>query len=366
MWIIPLVIIFLLAGVILFINQPQFGKIPDGKRLDRIRKSPNYRDGKFQNQNITPQITSKNGFAGAMIEFLFNKKERNIPTSEIPSIKVDLHKINRNEDILVWFGHSSCYIQLNGKRFLIDPVFSETASPIPFTNKAFKGTNQYQAEDIPAIDYLIITHDHWDHLDYPTIKTLKPKIGKVICPLGVGEHFEYWKFDVLSLMEMDWHEEIIIDNGLEIYCLPARHFSGRGLSANQSLWASFLIKTPDYKMYISGDGGYDSHFTDVARRFGNIDLVLLEDGQYNANWKYIHLMPEDMQKTIANLHAKKVLPVHHSKFALSNHAWDEPLANITEGTGKTGYTVLTPLIGEPVYLRNDTQEFQKWWQEIKE
>lgn len=364
MWIILSLIIFLLAGTILFISQPQFGKIPRGKRLERIRKSPNYRDGKFQNMTVTPQITGKNGFAGAMIQFLFSKKERNKPLNEIPNIKVDLHKIDRNEDILVWFGHSSCYIQLNGKRILLDPVFSETASPIPFTNKAFKGTNHYQAADIPAIDYLIITHDHWDHLDYPTIKALKPKIGKVICPLGVGEHFEYWKFDTQNLVEMDWNDDITLEHKLDIYCLPARHFSGRGLSPNQSLWASFLIKTPDYKLYISGDGGYDSHFTTVAERFGNIDLALLEDGQYNLNWKYIHMMPEDVLKAAENLHPKKILPVHNSKFALANHPWDEPLVNITKSEENTDYTILTPLIGEPIYLRSNTQQFRKWWKEI--
>lgn len=251
--------------------------------------------------------------------------------------------------MLVWFGHSSYLIQMGGKRVLVDPVFC-MASPVSFVNKPFKGTDIYQPEDMPDIDYLIISHDHWDHLDYNTVKKLKNRIGTVICPLGVGEHFEYWGFDKERIVELDWNEDANLTDGFKIYCLPARHFSGRGLSANQSLWASFLLEAPAQKIYIGGDGGYDTHYEEIGNRFANIDLAILENGQYNEEWSLIHLMPQYMAQTARDLKAKKILTVHHSKYALAKHRWDEPLKNAEDMKNKDSLNVLIPEIGEVVPL----------------
>ena len=179
---------------------------------------------------------------------------------------------------------------------------------------------------MPDIDYLVISHDHWDHLDYRTVKSLKDRVGKVICGLGVGEHFEYWGYDKDRLVELDWYEDAVLENGFAVHCLPTRHFSGRGLKANQTLWASFLIETPSQKIYMAGDGGYDSHFEEIGKHFPDIDLAILENGQYNEGWNLIHLMPSDMAKAAKDLKAKKIMTVHHSKYALAKHPWDEPLA----------------------------------------
>ena len=205
-------------------------------------------------------------------------------------------------------------------------------------------------DDMPDIDYLVISHDHWDHLDYNTVKKLKDRIGAVICPLGVGEHFEYWGFDKERLIELDWNEDANLAPGFMIHCLPARHFSGRGLTANQSLWASFLLETPSQKIYIGGDGGYDTHYAEIGNRFPDIDLVILENGQYNEEWSLIHLMPQYMAQTARDLKAKRVLTVHHSKYALAKHRWDEPLKNAEEMKNKDSLNVLIPEIGEVVAL----------------
>lgn len=364
MWALLLVMMILLVGIAVFINRPQFGKTPYGQRLERIKRSPNYRDGKFQNQTPTPRLADDTSLFGVMFNFLFRKGELCKPGSDIPAVKTDLRNLDRSEDIMVWFGHSSCFIQIDGKRILIDPVFSESASPLSFTNKAFRGTNLYKPEDIPDIDYLIITHDHWDHLDYPSVMKLKPRIGKIICPLGVGAHFEHWKFDVGKLVEMDWDEHVILDEILQVYCLPARHFSGRSFTAEQSLWASFLLKTPGYKIYVSGDGGYDARFAAIGEQFGPIDLVILEDGQYNKAWRYIHMLPDEVVKAARDLRPVRVLPVHHSKFMLANHPWEEPLVKISEATQKDGFILLTPLIGQPVRLKDSTYVFDKWWESV--
>ena len=349
MWVILSVIVLSALVGVVFVNMPQFGRLPRGERLARIERSAHYRDGEFRNLHETVLMTSGKGFFQNLTGFLFRKQAGLRPDSTLPVIKTDLQTLNLSEDLLVWFGHSSYLIQMEGKRLLVDPVFC-TAAPVSFVNKPFKGTEVYRPEDMPDIDYLIITHDHWDHLDYNTVKKLKDRIGAVICPLGVGEHFEYWGFDKERLIELDWNEDANLAPGFMIHCLPARHFSGRGLTANQSLWASFLLETPSQKIYIGGDGGYDTHYAEIGNRFPGIDLAILENGQYNEEWSLIHLMPQYMAQTARDLKAKRVLTVHHSKYALAKHRWDEPLKNAEEMKNKDSLNVLIPEIGEVVAL----------------
>lgn len=334
---------------IAFVNQPSFGRLPRGERLERVKRSPQYRDGKFHNQHPTALMTSGKGRIRAMGEFLFSKKDRLYPEQPIPAIRTDLKTLSPDEDWMVWFGHSSYLLQLNGKRILVDPVFY-SASPVSFINRPFAGTAIYRPEDMPDIDYLVISHDHWDHLDYQTVKELKPRIRKVVCPLGVGEHFEYWGFDKERLVELDWQEEAVVDPGFTIHCLPARHFSGRGWTADQTLWASFLIETPRRKVYMGGDGGYDTHFAEIGKQYGKIDLAVLENGQYNEDWRYIHTMPVYLGRAARDLKAEAVVTVHHSKYALSKHSWDEPLKNEAWAAREYGLNLVVPVIGEAVGL----------------
>ena len=188
---------------------------------------------------------------------------------------------------------------------------------------------------------------YWDHLDYYTVKQLKDRIGTIICGLGVGEYFEYWGFSPEHIVEMDWYDSYRIDNDCQIYCLPARHFSNRLLKNAQTLWASFMIDGKQ-QIYLSGDGGYDTHFAEIGKRFPQIDLAIMENGQYNEDWRYIHLMPDDLPLAIKDLHPKQVLTVHHSKYALSKHPWYEPLENIHKASKPQSYKLLTPMIGEKI------------------
>lgn len=335
--------------VFFFINQPSFGRLPQGERLARVKRSPNYRDGQFHNLHHTLMMTSDKGRFETMLEFLFRRTKGLRPEDAVPVVKTDLHGLERDKDLLVWFGHSSYFLQSGGKRFLVDPVFC-MASPVSFVNKPFEGTDVYKPEDMPDIDYLVITHDHWDHLDYETVKSLKSRVGKVVCALGVGEHLEYWGYDKDRLVELDWFEDAPLDSGFSVHCLPTRHFSGRGLKANQSLWASFLIETPSQKIYMAGDGGYDTHFEEIGKRFPGIDLAILENGQYNEDWKYIHLMPSNMAKAAKDLKAKRIMTVHHSKYALAKHPWDEPLQNEQKMLQQDSLNMVIPVIGEVVPL----------------
>jgi L-ascorbate metabolism protein UlaG (beta-lactamase superfamily) len=312
------------------ITMKRFGRMPKGERLARIKQSPNFRDGAFQNQSVTPQLTDGATYGKVMKEFLFGRPKRATPSSDIPSMKTDLLSLNRDENILVWFGHSSYFMQIDGKRILVDPVLSGSASPFSFMTKAFKGADRYTTDDLPAIDYLFLSHDHYDHLDYKTIVKLKPKVHKIICGLGTGEHLEYWGYDHERIIEKDWNESFELDHGFTVHTVPSRHFSGRWLKRNQALWTSFVLQTPGLRIFIGGDSGYDKHFAEIGNTFGGFDLAIMENGQYNKNWKHIHLMPHEILQAAKELKAKRIFPVHSSKFVLGNHAWDAPLELITE------------------------------------
>ena len=346
--IIGILIVLGVAGIA-FVNQPSFGRLPKGERLEKIKRSPQYRDGAFQNHRLTEVVTSEGGRLRAMWKFLFSKPERLYPDKPVQAIKTDLKTLPEDSDWMVWFGHSSYLLQLSGKRVLVDPVFC-MASPVSFVNKPFKGTGIYKPEDMPEIDYLVISHDHWDHLDYQTVMQLKERVRKVICPLGVGEHFERWGYDKENLVELDWKEDALLDNGFTVHCLPARHFSGRGLTPNQTLWASFLLETPSRKVSRGGDGGYDTHFEEIGRQYPHIDLAILENGQYNEDWHHIHLMPTALGEAARDLKAKRLVTVHHSKYALARHPWDEPLKNELEAATRNSLDLIAPEIGEVVEL----------------
>jgi len=354
------IIALVFMAVLAFIRLPGFGQPPSGERLDRIKQSPNYKNGQFQNLSPTPAIAEDTNFYRVLKEFIFNKSKRIRPGGSIPSRKTNLHSLPPGQDVLVWFGHSSYFIQLDGKKILVDPVLSGYASPVTFTTKSFPGSDIYTADEIPAIDYLFITHDHYDHLDHDTMLRLMPKIGKVITGLGTGAHLERWGYDKDMIIEKDWNEEVILDKGFIVHTVPARHFSGRAFKRNISLWVSFVLQTPTMKLFIGGDSGYDHHFADIGRQYGPFDLAILENGQYNKNWKYIHMMPEETVQAAEDLRAKKLLPVHWSKFSLSVHAWDEPAIRVYNEAQRKNMPVLLPMIGEAMPLKGDVTA-AAWW-----
>jgi L-ascorbate metabolism protein UlaG (beta-lactamase superfamily) len=358
------IILVLIFIVIVFLRQPEFGRLPSGERLDRVMKSPNYRDGSFQNVMHTPELTEGTSYFALLKEFFFQKKERNKPVGNIPSIRTDIQAIPSNEDVLLWFGHSSYFIQLDGKRILVDPVLSGSASPVPYSMNAFNGTDIYTTDDLPEIDILFITHDHWDHLDHETITKLTPKIRKVICGLGVGEHLEYWGIDRNIIVERDWNETIDLGDGFVVNTTTARHFSGRGLRRNKSLWMSFVLQSPTMKIYIGGDSGYGNHFAEIGSKFGPLDIAILENGQYDAKWRYIHMLPDEILRAAKELKARRIFPVHSSKFALGNHAWDDPLSLIMKNNKAENVGIITPMIGEKVDLQNEAQTFSQWWETV--
>ena len=349
------------VAVFIFMQQPQFGKAPSGKRLERIQKSPYYKNGAFDNVSFTPQLAEDASMTKVMFRFLFGKNGHAKPQQNFKFTKTNLKNLNPNQNIYVWMGHSSYFIQIDGKKILVDPVFSGNASPVSFTTKTFDGADLYSAEDIPELDYLIISHDHWDHLDYETVKKLHPKVKQVITGLGTGEHLEYWNYDPKKIIELDWGENFDLGNGFKVYAETARHFSGRTFKRNQAIWASFVFETPKRKIYIGGDSGFDDHFEKIGDKYGGFDLAILENGQYNKDWRYIHMMPEEFLIAAKNLRTKRVIAVHNSKFELALHSWKEPLEKITTLNEKENQRLITPKIGEMVHWEDDAKVYEKWW-----
>lgn len=362
-FILVFIILIVIAGVV-FLQQPQFGKLPSGARLQQIKQSPNYSSGAFVNLSHTPDLTEGISYYTVVKEFLFGKKEQLAPTSTLPSQKTNLHTLAIHQDVLVWFGHSSYFMQIDGKRILVDPVFSGSATPLWFGTKAFNGSDVYSADDIPEIDYLLISHDHWDHLDYKTIIKLKSKIKTIICPLGVGAHFEHWGYNPAIIIEKDWNEQINLPDNFVINTVPARHFSGRGIKRNKALWTSYVLQTPTLKIFIGGDSGYDTHFATIGKQFGPFDLTILENGQYDAKWRYIHLLPNELLQAAADLQTTRLLAVHSCKFVLANHPWHAPLTLLVANNTQKNIPLITPMIGEQVNLKDKTQLFTQWWENV--
>lgn len=360
-----IVVVLLLVFIVYrLITLDVYGASPKGKRLERIQSAENFNNKEFQNQSFTPQLAEGYSMPKVMYNFLFGKKDPLLkPLKAVPTVITNLKSLPKDQNLYIWLGHSSYYLQIDGISILIDPVLSSYGSPFKFFNKAFEGSDIYKPEDMPNIDYLLITHDHYDHLDYPTIKSIQNKVKKVIVPLGVGAHFEKWGYSEDQLLEENWGATLDFSNQIKITYTPARHFSGRKWNRNNTLWTSYVLQTSTHKIFLGGDSGYDSHFKKIGEEFGPFDFAILENGQYNEAWRYIHAMPEDMVSICKELNAKNIIPVHSGKFALALHAWNDPLQNITYFGKSNDFPVLTPKIGEVLQLDNPDQKFETWWKD---
>lgn len=335
------------------------GTHPSGKRLQRITACSNYKNKVFNNIEKTDVMREGITYFTLLKEMAKRPKDTQ-PLKALPNYKTDLKALPSEKPAIVWFGHSSYLIKSKGFTILVDPVFSGNASPVSFFGKAFKGTSVYNTHDFPEIDLLIITHDHYDHLDYKTMLAFKNKIKQVVCSLGVGAHLEYWGFVPEKITELNWWENHQINQETEITATPARHFTGRRLKRGKTLWSSFVLKINGYKLFLGGDSGYDEQFKKIGETFGPFDLAFLECGQYGINWPSIHMFPEQTVRAAMDLRAKVLFPVHWAKFALSNHSWNESILRLSAEANKQGQYFVMPLIGQPYHLE-ETFEQDTWW-----
>lgn len=301
--------------------------------------SPNWRDGEFHNPADTAVLDGNPEMEGGWLKFLFGRGDR-YPDKPVKSVKTDLKSLRDGD--FVWLGHSSFLLRLDGKTICVDPVLSGRASPIPFTIPAWSGSAPYEAADFPHIDWLCISHDHWDHLDKTAVSTLD--WNHAICGLGAGAHFESW--NLKKPIELDWGGKIR-DGGLDIVFTPSQHFSGRGLTRNKSLWGGFAFNAGSGgSVYFTGDGGYGSHFRDIGRTYGPFDMVFPDSGQYSRGWPKVHMFPEQAAQAALDARGKAAVPAHIGKFTLAWHPWDEPQKRFAAAAKEKGLACGLPLIGE--------------------
>lgn len=339
------------------------GRAPSAEQIMARVPAVQFKDNALQNEIDTPTLTGDISRISMIREAISPSNPNLRPNSTIPSIKSGLTQLAQKDSSIVWFGHSSYLLTIDGTTILVDPVLSGHASPFSWLLKSFDGTDIFTVDDLPAIDILLISHDHYDHLDYETVLKLKSKVKHIVVPLGVGEHFKFWGFDEKLITELNWHDTTKI-NDISITATPARHFSGRGLQRNKTLWASFVVKNPNSTVYVGGDSGYGPHFKAIGTRYGPFDLVMLDNGQYNENWRFIHMMPDETVQAAKDLNAKVLFPVHSGKFTLARHDWDEPLRRVSAEANEQKQALMTPIIGQIGYL-NQSVEINQWWLSLK-
>lgn len=299
-------------------------------------------------------------------ESQFSDDEQVIPNEAIPVEKLnEIPQAGINELKWVWFGHSSSMLQMQGMNILIDPVFSDYSSPLSgFGPKRFSEV-PIDLENLPEIDILVISHDHYDHLDYQTIHQIDDKVKKYCVPLGVEKHLIKWGIDESKIYSLAWWEDVTID-GLTVTSVPGRHYTGRvPWTKNTTLWCGFVFQNENYQTYYTGDTGYGDHFQEINEKFGAMDLVILEDGQYDNSWEAIHLLPEQGIQAIKELEAKWFVPVHWGTFSICYHPWDDPIKQITALAEKENLNVATPMIGEIVDYSQIEQYQDHWWEDIE-
>lgn len=360
------VVIFVIA---FFKTAPQIGESASGDRLKEVQASPQYRDGKFYNSVPTDTEFPISKYIKVMYQFATNTKGRE-PEDQIETFAFDKESwANRNEDeiMLSWFGHSSALVKIDGKTILADPVFGERASMFSFMGpKKFNYTHHMDVSQLPEVDLVIISHDHYDHLDYPTMSQLRDKVKLFYVPLGVASHLESWGVPAENIRTFDWWDESILDENIKLTFTPTRHFSGRGLTDKfTTLWGSWVIEGSNQKMYFSGDSGYFPGFKEIGDKFGGFDLALIECGAYNKdNWPDIHMLPEQSVQAALDVNAKIAMPIHWGKFNLALHLWKDPIQRFIKGAESNNLKTHTPTVGQIVTIPSE-EKSQKWWENYK-
>ena len=314
----------------------QFGGKVRKQDLKNFEKSPQWKNGKFENQIETSMDFHFSDMPKMLVE-TFTDTQKRSPQKPLEVLKLDMDQLTLNDSPkFVWYGHSVGLIQLNGKHFLIDPMLGPDAAPIaPFSSKRFSENTLDIIDELPNIDAVLITHDHYDHLDMKSILKLKSKVSFWYVALGVSRHLEKWGVPAEHIKEMDWWDSTQHDE-VELTFTPSRHFSGRGaFDRAKSLWGGWVLKSKDVSIYWSGDGGYGPHFKEVGERLGPFDWGFMECGQYNEKWHAIHMYPEESIQAALDAKVQVATPVHWGGFSLAIHSWKDPVKRFyNEATSK--------------------------------
>lgn len=308
------------------------------------------------NLEETKVDTRNPGESMELASYLFPNKNKN-PDSPLPSLKFEKDRFKNGD--FVWFGHSTLLFRSNNINVLIDPVFNR-ASPIPIGGQAFDRKIRATTDELPTIDVVLISHDHYDHLDHIAIGDLASTTNLFLVPLGVEAHLLRWGVPVENVIELDWYESHQVgDNTFTL--TPARHFSGRGITNRFStLWGSWVVKSSTSSVFLSGDSGYTEEFKRIGEQFGPFDIAFIENGAYDTQWAQIHMMPEQSVQAAIDLKARLFFPVHWGKFDLAKHRWTDPIERAVKESNKRALPIVTPIVGETFNL--DDPPSTTWWE----
>ena len=360
---IGVVLVVLIFGGILFLYlNPQFGGRADKEKRKHYALVSNYSDGKFMNQTTTDMHMDLATIASVMRDHIRGVPNSR-PSNPLPIVSADSSYIQEKmTDALIWFGHSSFFVKLNGLNILIDPMLGKAPAPHPMVGgRRFDYELPIAPEELPVIDVVIYSHDHYDHLDYGTVRKLKDKVKQFYVPLGVGAHLKAWGVAEEKIHEMNWGDAVVHEE-ITIICTPARHFSGRGLTdRNTTLWSSWVIQSSETNLYFSGDSGYGPHFKAIGEEYGPFDLALLECGQYDKRWENIHMLPEQTVMAAQDVQAKSFMPIHWGAFRLAMHAWTDPIERVSAAAQENFIPYIAPKIGEVVPIGSKEGVVDYWW-----
>ncbi|PGD07979.1 hypothetical protein COM34_16815 [Bacillus wiedmannii] len=317
---------------------------------------------KYKNQIHTDVSFKPKDIIGLITDY-FKMKTKLRPVKNLPIVLSD--KNNESLESVTWFGHSASLLKIEGKKLLLDPMFGDASSPFPlFTSKRYSGAFSLEREDLQEIDAVIISHNHYDHLNYKSIMLLKDHAKHFYVPTGIAQYLMKWGVSPSKISEHNWWEEIAFDN-IKLVCAPARHFSGRSMTDRDcSLWCSWLILGRDTKIFFSGDSGYAPHFKEIGNKYGPFDLTLMECGQYDTRWSAIHMLPEETVQAHIDVKGDLLLPIHWGAFTLALHEWSDPIERVTKEAKRLGINIATPQIGESITLKSTDYPSSAWWREI--
>jgi L-ascorbate metabolism protein UlaG (beta-lactamase superfamily) len=363
--IIGLLILLIVIISILFINlSPQFGGKANKEELKRYSQSEHFKGEEFFNLGGIKNDMS----AGDMVKALgglFKKIPNAVPKNALPVPDLDSTQVvNYNgKTQFIWFGHSTFLLQINKLNILIDPMFGAVPAPHPLLGtKRFSPKLPLSIAQLPYIDAVVLSHDHYDHLDYESIVQLKEKVNHFYTPLGLGVHLKKWGVPADNITELDWWQSTSLAN-LTLTCTPAQHFSGRGLNdKNKTLWSSWVIESTTEKLFFSGDSGYGPHFKTIGRKFGEFDFAMVECGQYNKMWPEIHMFPEETVQAGLDINAKLIMPIHWGAFKLAQHTWTDPVERVVRKAKELNVPIITPQIGVPTSIHKSKPLVEPWWQ----
>ncbi len=351
-------ILFVAASIIT--SDTEFGGSMNAASLEKAQSSPQYFDGSFEN---TPEVIESS--ISTNIKDMMGGQVRTPPgpfPMERPLISQEVDSGIRS----TWFGHATVYVEMNGKRILTDPMLSSHAFPVKMVAPERFNPPPLEAEELPPIDFVTISHDHYDHLDMKSIQVLAKKGAMFFVGLGIKAHLMEWGVAEGQISEMDWWESVEID-GFSIHCTPARHYSGRKMPDNSTLWTSWIIKSGAYTIFHSGDSGYEGHFREIGEKLGPVDLAFIKVGDYGLDlgWQDIHMRPEKSVQAARDIGAKIMFPIHWGTFDLSNHDWFEPINLAVASAKEEGVTLVTPKLGQTLTL-GDRINNESWWKELEQ